>query len=165
MPEPLAGRPALVAGEVKGRLLKALAPAWGATLAGLEAQPELAEREDILVLLQLVPERLRIVSEGHKPDRPAQELVSGTFAQLCDDRGEKLRDAILAYLAGTLRAFGNDEAEDRIMRYAEALEGKGGFLLVVRPWTGETRLFMAKAGEDLSAALDVGGIGEQVTLH
>jgi hypothetical protein len=37
---------------------------------------------------------------------------------------------------------------------------RGGFVLLVRPWDGQTRLFLAKAGEDLSRALDLGGIGE-----
>jgi hypothetical protein len=156
-------QPSLVAREVKDRLLEALGPVWRSTLAGLQAQP-LARAEEILFALQLVPEQIRVIREAPSVSEPAVCLVSGPFGSLCADDGSELRDAVAAYIAGTLSAHVEDAA-DRALRYAAAVNGHGGFLLVVKPETGETKLFLAKAGEDLSQALDLGGIADRVTLH
>ena len=160
----LAGRPSLVAGDVKAALLEAVAPLWAATLAGLSAQPDLAHPEEILFVVQLVPERIQVVREARPVEQPAVLLVSARFGAVCADDGSALRDALAAYVAGVLSAH-VPEAADRALRYARATRGVGGLLLAVRPATGETRLFLARPGADLGSALDLGGIGEQLTVH
>jgi len=160
----LEGRPSLVAGDVKAALLEALAPVWAATLAGLSAQPDLAHPEEVLFVVQLVPERLQVIRESPSVEQPAVLLVSATFGAVCADDGSALRDALAAYVAGVLSAHVR-EAADRALRYARAVRGVGGLLLAVRPANGETRLFLARPGADLGSALDLGGIGWQVTAH
>lgn len=161
MPEPLVGRPVLVADEVRGALLDALTPLWGGTLAGLQAAAtKIAEPADVLLVVQLSPPIIQIIREA-KPGRPAALLIAAPYGFLPDD-GQALKDAVLAYIAGVLSGHVEDAAE-RAMLYARAVHGHGGFLLVVRPIDGSTRLFLAKADEDLSQALDLGGIGETVT--
>lgn len=152
----MVGAPQLVAGEVKQALLEALGTTWRATLDGLAVQPEAAAPEEILFAIQLVPERIQIIREA-SGQRRSECLVSAVFSGVCSDDGTALREAAHAYVAGILAAHVEDAA-DRALRYARATRGQGGLLLVVRPWTGQTRLFLAKAGEDLSNALDLGGI-------
>ena len=160
MPD-LTGRPVLVAREVKQRLLGALESVWGATLAGLHVEPGVAAPEDVLFVVQLEPACVRVVKQAREGG-PALELVRMTARMLPDD-GHALEDATRAYVAGTLSALAPEMAE-QAFRYAEAVNRRGGFLLIVRPLDGETRLYLAKAGEDLSTALDLGGIEEPVAM-
>lgn len=163
MRDALVGRPELVADEVRLALLTALAPLWRATLAGLEgADGPVAAPEEVLFVLQLAPAVAQVVREA-VPGRPATLLVRAPFGFLPDD-GASLRDAVLAYVAGTLEAYGDERAAAGALACAEAVHRRGGFLLVVRPSTGETRLLLAQDA-DLSKALDLGGIGEVVTCH
>lgn len=83
--------------------------------------------------------------------------------EILPDDGVSLREAALRYTGGVLSAH-DEGAAERALAYAQAWRD-AGFFLLVRPLTGETRLFLAKAGEDLSHSLDLGGIARLVTAH
>ncbi len=158
--ERLVGRSVLVAQEVRQRLFDSLGPAWRATFAGLAAHPQLSAPEDVLLLVSFRPALLRVVVQARE-GRPAAELVRCPLTAFPHD-GADVEDAVGAYIAGTLSAMDLAAAE-HATRYAQAVGTRGGFLLAVSPATGQSRLFLAKAGEDLSEALDLGGIGEMPT--
>lgn len=147
----------LNAGAVREALLAAVLPVYQAAAAAASRAPHVARAEDLLVLIQLRPEMVRIakVSEA---GRPARELVRVPFAVL-QEEGRPLREAVLAYTSGLLAAAVPD-ADEQLALLEGVLGRDGGFLLAVRPSDGTSRLFLAAPGQDLSRSIDVGTIGD-----
>ena len=161
--EGLAGRPVLVAEAVKAALTEALSPLWGAVLQLIQAQPGVADPEEVLFLIQ--PDRVRVVTAA-RPPVPGVELVTLSYG-VFPHEGAVLADAVRAYLGASLASLGLDAA-DRAVQLARAFGGRGGFLLAFQAATGVSRLVLAAEGQDLSEALCVGEMGalkRAPTLH
>jgi hypothetical protein len=136
--------------------MAALAP----VVHGVVAQ-QLVPFDDLLLVVQISPPVVQVVRAA-APERPAVLISRGPIGALPD--GDALLDCVTAYAGAVLSAH-DEAAAVAALGLALDAQDKGGLFLLVHPASGETKLFLAAVGEDLRAALDLGGIVRRVTVH
>ena len=151
----------LVAADVRSRLYEVVAPFVSAVIGRLDppaqalalgqAEAEVSGRRvrcSTRALLQHRPPMLRVVLIGMKR---AVELE-----RFSDDEVPGLRAALDDVLGGVLSNLSHDHATEALL--AAASQRPGGLVAWFDLATGDIRVLVAKAGEDLSRAVEVGAI-------
>lgn len=158
----------LNADDVRGRLAAAVEPMFSAVLGNVDAQTRdfatgrlgvqvngTSYAGRLAAVVQHSPLLLRIVLLGLpyavELERLPGELVPG-LAEITED-----------VLAGALASVNGRSADAAIV--AAATQREGGFLFVFDREAGTIRVLVGKAGQDLGRAIELGGIGAQVTTH
>ena len=152
--------PLLVASETRSKIADLVAPLLEATIAGLDAEGQVLVRGRggvevngtrytcrTMALLQHAPCMLRLVLVG-LPRRV--ELQRFDAAEI-----QGLEEAVEELLAGVLASLG-DGADLAIA--AAASQRAGGFIAWFDPVAGSIEVLVAKSGEDLAGAIEVGMI-------
>lgn len=163
----------VVATETRAKLLDGIGPLFRAAVdrpgffAGTPVNPEAlltgavgvnGRRLVPVAFIQLSPAVLRLCVAGLprvvELERLPLELAPG------------LEEAAHEAVGAVLTMLGEEATEDAIAA-AEAVRGTGGFLLKIDLVTARVHVLLAKPGEDLARALDLGGIVDkaEATVH
>lgn len=163
------GGPLLIASEVRERLRAACAPIVEQVLQRLDAPAQaLAEGRLVVeanrqeyrcrvgLLCQAHPLMLRVVLHG-LPHPVELERLPG-------DCAPGLAEAVDDVVGGVLAGMPEGDAIAALA--AAAAVRPGGLLVSMDLLSGDIRVLVARAGEDLSRAVELGGLGDAAaTLH